>query len=267
MKTRKTKIEEIITPHDPAGVPRLNSSRRIAAQLKKKNIQVSKRTVQRDLSSLDYSYAARPLCQGLTERQKVKRVQFALNYNMDTSRVIFTDEKIFDTNDGRRKMWVRRGQKAAPRQKVRWAPRCQVWGAVGVGWRYLVILQNDTSITSEMYIETLKEVDFPPNRIFQQDGATAHTARASKEYIESAMSELLKTWPPNSPDLSPIENVWSMVQGAVDEQTPSDKPSLIRCVRKAWSRLSQNVIDKTVLSFDSRLKECIRLKGEKVKKW
>ena len=108
-------------------------------------------------------------------RQKGKRVQFALNYNMDTARVIFTDEKIFDTNDSRRKMWVRRGQKAAPRQKVRWAPRCQVWGAVGVGWRYLVILQNDTSITSETYIETLKEVDFPPNRIFQQDRATAHT--------------------------------------------------------------------------------------------
>ena len=81
------------------------------------------------------------------------------------------------------------------------------------------------------------------------------------------MSEVLKNCPPNSPDLSPIENVWSMVQGAVDEQTPSDKPSLIRCVRKAWSRLSQNVIDKTVLSFDSRFKECIRLKGEKVKKW
>ena len=34
MKTRKTKIEKIITPLDPAGVPRLNSSRRIAAQLK-----------------------------------------------------------------------------------------------------------------------------------------------------------------------------------------------------------------------------------------
>ena len=164
MQTRKTKIEKIITPLDPAGVPRLNSSRRIAAELKKKNIQVSKRTLQRDLSSLDYSYAARPLCQGLTERQKVKRVQFELNYNMDTSRVIFTDEKTFDTNDGGRKMWVRRGQKAAPRQKVRRAPRCQVWGAVGVGWRYLVILQNDTSITSETYIETLKEVDFPPKK-------------------------------------------------------------------------------------------------------
>ena len=91
---------------------------------------------------------------------------------------------------------VSRRIKAARRQKVRWAPRCQVWGAVGVGWRYLVILRNDTSITSETYIETLKQVDFTPNSVFQQDGATAHTARASKEYIENRMSDVLRNWPP-----------------------------------------------------------------------
>ena len=102
---------------------------------------------------------------------------------------------------------------------------------------------------------------------FQQDGATAHTAHASKDYTTGRMKDVLKNWPPNSPDLSPIENVWSMVQEAVDEQTPANKPSLIRCVRKAWSSLPQKVIDKTVLSFDSRLKQCIKLSGEKVTKW
>ena len=105
---------------------------------------------------------------GLPNDESKKRVQFALNYKLDTARVIFTDEKIFDTNDSRRHMWVKRGQKAAPRQKVRWAPRCQVWGAVGVGWRYLVTLRNDTSITRETYIETLKQVDFPPQRMGQR---------------------------------------------------------------------------------------------------
>ena len=109
-------------------------------------------------------------------------------------------------------VWVAPGQKAAPRQKVRWAPRCQVWGAVGVGWRHLVILDSDSSVTSMSYIETLKKVPFPMNCMFQQDGAKAHTAHASKYYITSRMKDVLKNWPPNSPELSPIENVWSMVQ-------------------------------------------------------
>ena len=143
----------------------------------------------------------------------------------------------------------------------------QVWGAIGVGWRHLVVLDKDSSITSISYVKTLKKVQFPQNCIFQQDGDTAHTARTSMEYITGRMSDVLKNWPPNSPDLSPIENAWSMVQDAVDGKTPSDKPSLIRCIRKAWSRLPQKVIDKTVLSFDARLKKCIELKGEKVTKW
>ena len=136
------------------------------------------------------------MCQGLTELQKIKRVNFAKTYSMDTSRVVFTDEKIFETNDSRKNMWVAPGQKAAPRQKVRWAPRCQVWGATGVGWRHLVILDSDSSITSMSYIETLKKVTFPMNCIFQQDGATAHTAHASKDYITSRMKDVLKNWPP-----------------------------------------------------------------------
>ena len=158
-------------------------------------------------------------------------------------------------------MWVAPGQTAAPRQKVRWAPKCQVWGAIGVGWRHLVVLDKDSSITSISYVKTLKKVQFPQNCTFQQDEATA-----SMEYITGRMSDVLKNWPPNSPDLSPMENVWSMVQDTVDEKTPSDKPSLIRCIRKAWSRLPKKVIDKTVLSFDARLKKCIELKGEKVTK-
>ena len=119
IESRKKKIEKILAPLDPAGVRKFNSSRRIKGQLCKKGIQVSQSTVKRDLASLDYNYAARPVCQGLTERQKQKRVQFALNYKLDTARVIFTNEKIFNTNDSRRHMWVKRSQKAAPRQKVR----------------------------------------------------------------------------------------------------------------------------------------------------
>ena len=118
----------------------------------------------------------------------------------------------------------------------------------------------------DVHRNNTKQVDFPPNSVFQQDGATAHTARASKEYIENRMSDVLRNMAPQLARPFPLKNVWSMVQEAVDEQTPSDKPSLIRCVRKVWSSLTQKVIDKTVLSFDSRLKECIRLKDENVKK-
>ena len=37
----------------------------------------------------------------------------------------------------------------------------------------------------------------------------------------------------------------------------------VYCIRKAWYRFSQKMIDKTVLSFDVRLKACIKLNSEK----
>ena len=79
--------------------------------------------------------------------------------------------------------------------------------------------------------------------------------------------KLLKNWPPNSPDLSPIENVWSMVQSLVDEYNPTNKEDLIKSVRKAWRKLSQGYIYDSVLSFDARLKACVASNGEKVTKW
>ena len=239
-----------------AAVPINGSSRKIRGKLKRKGVNVSSDTINRDIRSLGYKYGSRPLSQGLTEVQKKKRVSFALKWEelkWDTSRLVFTYEKLFDTKDHRKKMWMAPGKKPAKRQRVRWAPKCHVWGAVGVGYRKLVVLSSN-SITCVS--NTLKKVQFPPNCIFQQDGATSHTAKESKAYLEKTEMTLLPNWPPNSPDLSPIENVWSMVQELVDEYTSSNKEDLIKSV----------YIDDSVLSCDARLKACVANKGEKVKK-
>ena len=58
--------------------------------------------------------------------------------------------------------------------------------------------------------------------------------------------KLLKNCPLNSHDLSPIENVWSMVQNLVDEYNPATREDLIKSVRKAWRKLPQEYIDDSV---------------------
>ena len=44
---------------------------------------------------------------------------------------------------------------------------------------------------------------------FQQDNAPAHSSKETKAILNEMKS--LRFWPPNSPEISPIEKVWSFV--------------------------------------------------------
>jgi len=60
---------------------------------------------------------------------------------------------------------------------------------------------------------------FSRNRegMFQQDGARVHTSKATIAWLDTNIKHYIppENWPPNSPDLSPIENIWSIMATAV----------------------------------------------------
>ncbi|GFY21739.1 transposable element Tcb1 transposase [Trichonephila clavipes] len=109
--------------------------------------------------------------------------------------VVFTDESriCLQHHDGRIRVWRYRGERilnsCVMHRHTGLAPDIMVWGIIGYHSR------------TPLGFATA---------IFQQDNARPHVARIVQRFFVNHQIELLP-WPAHSPDLSPIENMWSMV--------------------------------------------------------
>ena len=87
--------------------------------------------------------------------------------------------------------------------------------------------------------------------------------RAPNTVIAIAISVTLPTlWPPNSPDLNPVDyKIWSCMQEMVYKTKVRDVDDLHQHIMDAWEQLDQRVIDKSVQQWRVRLRACVDANG------
>jgi len=106
--------------------------------------------------------------------------------------------------------------------------------------------------------------------VLQQDNDPTHK-RAAARALEGWCSkrrgsvQLLQKWPPNSPDLSPIENAWAHVQATVDAAGCQNFDNFQATLLKAWRNLDVNVIRGLMASLPTRMRECVAVDGGKTR--
>ncbi|MBW0543015.1 hypothetical protein O181_082730 [Austropuccinia psidii MF-1] len=114
------------------------------------------------------------------------------------------------------------------------------------------------------FMDKLVEVGVADNReglTLMEDGGPIHTAMASQKWHEEHRIHKL-IWPPNSPDLNPIENLWFKMKYVVTHLfNPKTMDELTAAVNAAWESLPFNHLDSLLLSLPARMQMVLDQNG------
>jgi transposase len=190
------------------------------------------------------------------------------------AKVLWSDESTFSQFQQARcsRVWREANEEWASScvsSSVKHSPSRMHWGCFSrQGLGPIVPLYD--SVKGATHVETLRKYALPTLRRmfprgdgwFQEDNATPHKCKVAMAFrMEHNMRVL--SWPPQSPDLNPIENLWSQVKNNLQKRKkkPKNLVELERQVKREWKAIPKEFIENLVDSMPERVQAVIVAEG------
>ena len=162
-----------------------------------------------------------------------------------------------------------------------------VWGAMtSTCLSELHIVPQNMSINAEYYQKNILNENLVPmlnrNRstgpltvrkcpekksemTFMQDGARCHTGHTTLQWLHDHEIKFWgkDEWPPNSPDLNPIENLWSILEETMksEKKQPIDIKDLEKLLKRDLRKIILETMQNLVTSMQYWVREVVKNEG------
>ncbi|GFW69634.1 putative DD41D transposase [Trichonephila clavipes] len=130
-------------------------------------------------------------------------------------------------------------------------------------WLNGYVNKQNCRIWSEANPQVYVETPLHPEKtdcLFQQDGATCHTARATIDLLKDTFGDRLISrfgpvnWPPRSCDLTPLDYfLWGYVKSLVYADKPQTLDHLEDNIRRVIADIRPQMLEKVIENWTSRL--------------
>ena len=178
-------------------------------------------------------------------------------------KVVFTDEERVEL-ESKWRMFVRRPIGA--RNKTRYCIKFKYndlrslifLGLISADGRRELVCCGGT-MNSEKYSKILKDrfLTMYFNKILQQDNANCHYSRLTSSFMRSNKIQKLENYPPCSPDLNIIENLWSIMKDGIRRRAPINLIDLRNFADEEFHTIPDKLIDNLYQSLHKRIIEVI----------
>ena len=268
------------------------------------DLGISERTVRRRRSEAglgSYIVAEKP---GLRVENMAKRLEWAMKYKdwtaEDWKRVIWSDESSICIGVNPRRQWIIRppGERLNPKYIKKTFKSAQVkvmvWacftgerlgplivceeGGIGADEYEDIIYDGLFSLIDDI----LQPLDDPETIhiadentfLFMQDNASCHKAHHVLEFLREYHVPVMK-WPPQSPDLNPIENLWEEFKALFHKRFIElfNHPSkslearyrYTEVLQEVWYNQGMEMVESIVASMPKRCQLVIEVEGGWIK--
>jgi hypothetical protein len=250
---------------------------------RKYQFEPSTRTIDRRLQEANLFGRVARHKKKLSTEEKRKRLSFAEGYKGWTKeqweRVLFSDEKKFKGDGFMGQVWVRRpkGEADNPDYQVQKLPhpvKLNVWGcfcAAGVGYLYVFNENMDGKLLKRIF-ESGHLLESAEDRGLMdgggwwllQDNDPKHKSKEVQTWLHNHGVSVLD-FPPYSPDLNPIENLWNDMDRRVEARPASTMEQLQDVIAEEWAATSIALLAKLARSMPERCQAVIEAKGDHTK--